>query len=103
MKTLPEAKLQRERSFLFLLRPFPICSLPFTAGMGLNDANVQRPAKNMRASFAVRTALGHSVPGSLKINVRRFKCKCLNINVRRFIRTSLNINVGRFKCKRRKV
>ena len=57
----------------------------------------------MRALFAIRTVLGHSVLGNLNINVRRFKCKSININVRKFKGKDLNINVGRFKCKRRKV
>ena len=57
----------------------------------------------MKASFAIRTVLGHSVPGNLNINVRRFKCKSLNINIRKFKGKGLNINVGRFKCERRKV
>ena len=57
----------------------------------------------MKASFAIRTVLGHSVPGNLIVNVRRFKCTSLNINVRKFKGKDLSINVGRFKCERRKV
>ena len=45
----------------------------------------------MKASFAIRTVLGHSVPGSLSVNVRRFKCESLNINVRKFKGKGLNI------------